>query len=76
MPSKRKKEWQKNTLGPAVDRVPERQQEFQTDSGLEIESLYSEEDLTAAGITLPELPQRAGLVLAWQQPTSRLLVRM
>ena len=49
MPSSSKKEWGKETLDPAVQRFHERQEKFQTDSGLEIDSLYSPEDLTAQG---------------------------
>ena len=40
MPSKSKKQWAKETLKPTVDRFPERQEAFQTDSGLPIDSLY------------------------------------
>ncbi len=47
MPSSDKKQWQKETLEPAVKRFPERRENFQTDSGLTIGPLYSPEDLTA-----------------------------
>ena len=49
MPSKSKKDWQENTLRPAIQRVPERREEFQTDSGLRVEPLYAAEDLQAEG---------------------------
>ena len=45
MPSKDKQQWQKETLQPAVTRYPERRENFETDSGLLIEPLYSPEDL-------------------------------
>ncbi|MBO18984.1 MAG: methylmalonyl-CoA mutase [Chloroflexi bacterium] len=47
VPSSDKKQWQKETLEPAVKRFPERRENFQTDSGLTIGPLYSPEDLTA-----------------------------
>jgi methylmalonyl-CoA mutase, N-terminal domain len=43
--SRSKEEWRKNTLAPAVQRFPERQESFQTDSELEIGPVYSPEDL-------------------------------
>jgi methylmalonyl-CoA mutase N-terminal domain/subunit len=43
--SRSKEEWRKNTLDPAVQRFPERQESFQTDSELEIDTVYSPEDL-------------------------------
>ena len=45
MPSKDKQQWQEETLRPAVARYPERRENFETDSGLEIEPLYVPEDL-------------------------------
>ena len=50
MPSKDKKQWQRDTLEPAVRRFPERREKFQTDSGLDIDSLYSPEDLQLQGL--------------------------
>ena len=50
MPSKDKKQWQRDTLGPVVKRFPERRDKFQTDSGLDIDSLYSPEDLESQGV--------------------------
>ena len=49
MPSSSKDEWEKNTLGPSVSRFPQRQDRFVTDSGLEIDALYSPETLDEAG---------------------------
>ncbi len=45
MPSKSKKQWIEKTLRPAINKFPERQEEFHTDSGLRIEPLYGPEDL-------------------------------
>ena len=50
MPSKDKKQWQRDTLEPVVKRFPERRDLFQTDSGLDIDSLYSPEDLESQGL--------------------------
>ena len=49
MPSGSKEEWTRETLGPAIDRYPERQLKFVTDSGLDIEPLYAPEDLAGDG---------------------------
>ncbi|MBI4334030.1 MAG: methylmalonyl-CoA mutase family protein [Chloroflexi bacterium] len=46
MPSRTRREWSKNTLGPAVQRSPERQPGFATSSGTKVEPLYTPEDLT------------------------------
>jgi len=45
MPSKNKKEWTDKTLGPSIERFPERRKEFRTDSGLKIEPLYDPESV-------------------------------
>ena len=50
MPSSDKKQWKQETLDPAVKRFPERRETFQTDSGLDIDSLYSPEDLQSQGL--------------------------
>ena len=50
MPSSSKDEWEEKTLGPTVSRFPERQERFQTDSGLEIDPLYSPENLADGGL--------------------------
>ena len=47
MPSKNKREWIENTLGPTVEKFNERRSEFHTDSGITIEPLYGPENLTA-----------------------------
>ncbi len=45
MPSRSKQEWEHNTLEPLRKRFGERQERFETDSGLEIDTLYTPEDL-------------------------------
>ena len=49
MTSGNKDQWVRETLGPAIDRYPERQEAFVTDSGLHIDPLYVPEDLEANG---------------------------
>ena len=49
MPSKSKKQWLAETLGPAVGKYPERQSEFHTDSDIKIEPLYGPDDLDSQG---------------------------
>ena len=44
MPSKSKREWEENTLEPLKNRFGERSDGFETDSGLEIDTLYTPED--------------------------------
>ena len=50
MPSSDKEQWKQETLDPAVKRFPERRENFQTDSGLDIAPLYNPEDLNAQGL--------------------------
>ena len=40
-----KKEWVANTLAPAIKRAPERQERFETESGIELDPLYASEDI-------------------------------
>ncbi len=47
MPSDSKKQWLEDTLRPAIEKFPERRQDFLTDSGIEIEPLYGPEDPAA-----------------------------
>jgi methylmalonyl-CoA mutase N-terminal domain/subunit len=49
MPSRDKKEWKEKTLEPSVRRFPERQERFETESGIEVEPVYTPEDQTEAG---------------------------
>lgn len=46
MASKTKHEWREATLAPTLKRAAERQERFETSSGLEIEPVYTPEDLT------------------------------
>ena len=48
MPSNSKQEWQKNTLGPLQQRFGERQSQFETNSGFEVDGLYTTEDQNGA----------------------------
>ncbi|HIL30901.1 MAG TPA: methylmalonyl-CoA mutase [Dehalococcoidia bacterium] len=50
MPSSDKEQWKQETLDPAVKRFPERRENFQSDSGLDIAPLYNPEDLNAQGL--------------------------
>ena len=45
MPSKSKREWNEKTLGPLRERFPERQESFETRSGIPTEAAYTPEDL-------------------------------
>ena len=45
MPSESKDQWRKETLSRLVQRFPERQEEFVTDSGITIDPLYDAENL-------------------------------
>jgi len=45
MPSNSKQEWIRNTLQPALKKAPEREERFQTISGVPLEGLYTPEDL-------------------------------
>jgi methylmalonyl-CoA mutase N-terminal domain/subunit len=46
MPSKNKPEWQKITATPALKRNPERQEKFETSSGIEISPIYTPDDMS------------------------------
>jgi methylmalonyl-CoA mutase N-terminal domain/subunit len=48
MPSKDKREWSDNTLGPLKQRFGERRERFETDSGLEVDAAYTPEDRDGA----------------------------
>jgi methylmalonyl-CoA mutase N-terminal domain/subunit len=56
MESKSKKEWLDNILSPLKSRFPERQNNFQTPAGLEIDSLYTAEDMEYVNSTKMEYP--------------------
>lgn len=44
--SNSKEEWRRNSLDPATARFPQRQESFQTDSGIDIDPVYTAEDLS------------------------------
>ena len=43
--SKTKREWQEKIMKPSLKRAPEREEHFRTSSGLEIDALYTPDDL-------------------------------
>jgi methylmalonyl-CoA mutase N-terminal domain/subunit len=45
MANKTKQEWRETTLASALERAAERQEKFETSSGLEIDTVYTPEDL-------------------------------
>ena len=45
MPSKSKKEWQETTLASALKRAPERQEKFETSSGIDVTAVYAPDDI-------------------------------
>jgi len=45
MANKTKQEWRETTLAPALKRAAERQEKFETSSGVEIDAVYTPEDL-------------------------------
>jgi methylmalonyl-CoA mutase N-terminal domain/subunit len=45
MPGKSKEKWKRNVLEPALKRFPERQPKFNLTSGIEIQSLYTGDDI-------------------------------
>jgi len=45
MANKTKQEWYETTLAPAIKRAAERQEKFETSSGVEIDTVYTPEDL-------------------------------
>jgi methylmalonyl-CoA mutase N-terminal domain/subunit len=46
MASKTKQEWRETKLAPALKRAAERQEKFETSSGVEIDTVYTPEDLS------------------------------
>ncbi len=45
MASKTKQEWRETKLAPVLDRFPERQEQFETTSGIELDTVYCPEDV-------------------------------
>ncbi|XGI82925.1 methylmalonyl-CoA mutase [Halorutilales archaeon Cl-col2-1] len=41
-----RQEWEEETLGPTLDRFGEREDEFTTDSGIEVDQLYTPDDVS------------------------------
>jgi len=58
MPGRRRDKWEKDVLEPSLKRFPERQPRFNLTSGIEIQPLYTAEDLQ--GIDLEESPGYPG----------------
>ena len=50
MTSRSKDEWREKTLGPAVRRHPERENRFETEAGIEQDTVYCPQDLDALGL--------------------------
>ncbi|MCK5181341.1 MAG: methylmalonyl-CoA mutase, partial [Dehalococcoidia bacterium] len=46
MTDKTKQEWRETTLASTLKRAAERQEKFETSSGMEIDTVYTPEDLT------------------------------
>lgn len=46
MPGNSKKDWQETTLAPTLKRFPERQEEFETSSGINVSTVYTPEDVS------------------------------
>ena len=49
MTSRSKREWREKTLTPVVKRHPEREEQFRTESDVELEPVYTPNDLEADG---------------------------
>ncbi len=45
MPNRKKQDWQDATLAPVLKRFPERQEKFETSSGVDISPVYTPEDM-------------------------------
>ena len=64
MPSKNKTEWQETTLAPTLKRFPERQETFETSSGIDVSPVYAPEDIS-------ELDYSAALGYPGEYPFTR-----
>ena len=71
MPSKSKKQWLEETLGPAVDKSPERNAKFHTDSDVNIEPLYDPENLDSTGSGSPSFDYHEDLGYPGEFPYTR-----
>ncbi len=62
MASTTKQEWQDNTLQPLKERFGERQEHFETGSGLEVDTVYTPEDRDGPAVEYPgEFPYTRGV---------------
>jgi methylmalonyl-CoA mutase N-terminal domain/subunit len=59
MPGKRREKWEKEVLEPALKRFPERQPKFELTSGMEIQPLYTGDDVQ--GVDMEESPGYPGV---------------
>jgi len=64
MPSKNKQDWQKVTITPNLNRYPERQEKFETSSGIDISPVYTPDDM-------PEFDYSAELGYPGEYPFTR-----
>ena len=64
MPSKKKQDWQEVTLAPTLKRFPERQEKFETVSGIDIYPVYTPEDV-------PDFDYSAALGYPGEYPFAR-----
>ena len=64
MPSKNKQEWQETVLAPALKRFPERQETFETSSGIDVSPVYTAEDT-------PDFDYHAALGYPGEYPFTR-----
>ena len=64
MPSKDKQEWQETVLAPALKRFPERQETFETSSGVDVSPVYTAEDT-------PDFDYHAALGYPGEYPFTR-----
>ena len=64
MPSKNKQEWQRITLAPTIEQFNERQDKFETSSGISISPVYTPEDM-------PDFDYSAALGYPGEYPFTR-----
>ncbi|MBC8276071.1 MAG: methylmalonyl-CoA mutase family protein [Chloroflexi bacterium] len=64
MPSKKKQEWKEVTLAPTIERFHERQDKFETSSGIDISPVYTPEDM-------PDFDYSAALGYPGEYPFTR-----
>jgi methylmalonyl-CoA mutase N-terminal domain/subunit len=64
MSSKKKQDWQETTLAPTLKRFPERQEKFESSSGIDISPVYTSEDV-------PDFDYSAALGYPGEYPFTR-----